>query len=50
MKINHPYCKNVDLEKIGKHVYQCKICKTTHKVLENEDGDTEGVKVVEAGT
>jgi hypothetical protein len=50
MKNEHPYCRNVDLEKIGKHVYQCKICKSTHKVLENEIGETEGVKTIETGS
>jgi ribosomal protein L37AE/L43A len=44
------YCKNKDLEKIGKHVYQCKICGTKHKVLEDEDGKAVGVKILKNET
>jgi hypothetical protein len=44
---NNHYCRNVDLERLGEHVYSCKVCKITHKVLVNENKEAIGVKTVE---
>lgn len=41
---NHPYCSNIDLVKVEKHVYKCKKCNKIHKIIES-DGEVVGVKV-----
>jgi len=47
---NHVYCRSFDLEKLGEHVYICKVCKTTYKVLEDENKKAVGVKVLKNET